>query len=219
MSGGGLSAFVEAAVGRRAAVVHGWIWAFAYILYLQYTVTFVVYDILPPVFPGVSGSTARRSNWWCPSSRSCARTWVRAMLAGLGVLAAVQLVLMVVLAVIEFSHSSAHLTSHPELADTGKATGNTALLFVCASLPLYLGAEVRGGSKTMRRVAGGDCGRRRCIPGDGNPVRGSSRRAARRRGPRSRNRSGLQRPRPRGARSRTSGSLGSGTPGSRGSPT
>ena len=57
-SGGGLSAFVEAAVGRRAAVVHGWIWAFAYFLYLPYTVTFVVYDLLPPVFPGL---TAYRS--------------------------------------------------------------------------------------------------------------------------------------------------------------
>src|SRR5579862_1220313 len=34
VSGGGLSAFVEAAVGRRAAVVHGWIWAVAYFLYL-----------------------------------------------------------------------------------------------------------------------------------------------------------------------------------------
>jgi hypothetical protein len=34
---------------------------------------------------------------------------------------------------------------------TGRAVGGTALLFVCASLPLYLGAEVRGGSRTVRR--------------------------------------------------------------------
>ena len=53
VSPGGLSAFVEAAAGRRAAVAHGWIWAFAYFLYLPYTITFVVYDLLPPVFPGV----------------------------------------------------------------------------------------------------------------------------------------------------------------------
>jgi len=53
VSGGGLTAFVEATVGRRAALAHGWIWAFAYFLYLPYTVTFVVYDQLPPVFPGV----------------------------------------------------------------------------------------------------------------------------------------------------------------------
>jgi hypothetical protein len=34
---------------------------------------------------------------------------------------------------------------------TGRAAGSTALLFVCASLPLYLGGEVRGGSRTIRR--------------------------------------------------------------------
>src|SRR4029078_4984787 len=33
---GGLTAFVEAAAGRRAALVHGWIWALAYFLYLPY---------------------------------------------------------------------------------------------------------------------------------------------------------------------------------------
>jgi hypothetical protein len=34
---------------------------------------------------------------------------------------------------------------------TGRAVGATALLFICASLPLYLGAEVRGRSRTVRR--------------------------------------------------------------------
>ena len=76
---------------------------------------------------------------------------LRAMLGGLGLLAAAQLVLMVVLAVVEFSHASTHFAGHPTLNDTGRATGNAALLFVCASLPLYLGAEVRGGSRTVRR--------------------------------------------------------------------
>ena len=67
VSGGGLSAFVEAAVGRRAAVVHGWIWAFAYFLYLPYTVTFVVYDLLPPVFPGISAVPLAHSSSSCRS--------------------------------------------------------------------------------------------------------------------------------------------------------
>jgi hypothetical protein len=35
--------------------------------------------------------------------------------------------------------------------DTTRAAAATALLFVCASLPLYLGAEVRGGSRVVRR--------------------------------------------------------------------
>jgi hypothetical protein len=151
VSGGGLTAFVEAAVGRRAAVAHGWLWAFAYFLYLPYTVTFVVYDVLPPVFPGISSYRTSLELVLPVVLVAIMLAPLRAMLVGLGLLAAAQLVLMVVLAVIEFSHASVHLTSHPELGDTSKATGNTALLFVCASLPLYLGAEVRGGSKTMRR--------------------------------------------------------------------
>jgi hypothetical protein len=52
-SSGGLTAFVAAAGGRRLAVAHGWIWAFAYFLYLPYTITDVVYDVLTPVFPGL----------------------------------------------------------------------------------------------------------------------------------------------------------------------
>src|SRR5947207_5343249 len=54
VSPGGLAAFVAAAAGRRVAVLHGWIWALAYFLYLPYTITFVVYDLLAPVFPGIA---------------------------------------------------------------------------------------------------------------------------------------------------------------------
>ena len=50
---GGLTGFVDAAAGRPTALVHGWIWALAYFLYLPYTVTYVVYDVLPQVFPGI----------------------------------------------------------------------------------------------------------------------------------------------------------------------
>src|SRR5207244_6593168 len=41
VSPGGLTAFVDAAAGRPAALVHGWIWSLAYFLYLPYTITFV----------------------------------------------------------------------------------------------------------------------------------------------------------------------------------
>ena len=151
VSGGGLSAFVEAAVGRRAAVVHGWIWAVAYFLYLPYTVTFVVYDLLPPVFPGITASRSSLELVVPVVLVAIMLTPLRAMLGGLALLAVAQLVLMVVLAVVEYSHTSAHFAGHPTLNDTGRATGNAALLFICASLPLYLGAEVRGGSRTVRR--------------------------------------------------------------------
>ena len=44
-----------------AALVHGWIWTFAYFLYLPYTITFVVYDLLAPVFPASRRTGARSS--------------------------------------------------------------------------------------------------------------------------------------------------------------
>jgi amino acid transporter len=151
VSPGGLSAFVEAAAGRPAAIAHGWIWALAYFLYLPYTVTFVVYDLLPPVFPGISAYRSSLELILPVVIVAVALSPVRLVLAGLGALAAAQLVAMVVLAAVEFRHVSAPFASHPSLNDTGRATGGTALLFVCASLPLYLGAEVRGGSRTIRR--------------------------------------------------------------------
>ena len=50
-----------------------------------------------------------------------------------------------------FSHAGVPVRAHPGLNDTGQAAAATALLFICASLALYLGAEVRGGSRTVRR--------------------------------------------------------------------
>lgn len=151
VSPGGLSAFVQAAAGRRAALAHGWIWALAYFLYLPYTVTFVVYDLLPPVFPGISAYRSSLELVLPAALVAVVLAPVRWLLASLGVLAAAQVVAMFVLAGLEFSRTSASFATQPGLNAIGRATGGTALLFVCASLPLYLGAEVRGGSRTMRR--------------------------------------------------------------------
>ena len=52
----------------------------------------------------------------------------------------------------ELSHVGARFAAHPGVDATGRATGGAALLFVCASLPLYFGGEVSGGSRTMRRA-------------------------------------------------------------------
>jgi hypothetical protein len=62
-----------------------------------------------------------------------------------------QLVLLLVLGGVQLANVPARVASEPGGDPTGRAVGATALLFVCASLPLYLGAEVRGGSKTVRR--------------------------------------------------------------------
>ena len=152
VSPGGLSAFVESAAGRPAAVVHAWIWAFAYFLYLPYTITFVVYDLLPPVFPGVQDYRSALELLIPAAIVAFVFLPVRPVLATLGVLGAAQVVVLLVLAGFEFSHAGAQFASHPSVNDTGRATGGTALLFVCASLPLYFGGEIAGGSRTMRRV-------------------------------------------------------------------
>ena len=152
VSPGGLSAFVQAAAGRRAALVHGWIWAFAYFLYLPYTVTFVAYDLLPPVFPGLAPYRSTLELVLPVALVLVALSPARPVVAGLAVLAAVEIVLLVVLGSVELGRTPA-LSAAPAGVDvTGRAVGGTALLFVCASLPLYLGAEVRGGSRTVRRT-------------------------------------------------------------------
>ena len=151
-TGGGLSAFVEAAAGRPAAAVHAWIWAFAYFLYLPYTITFVVYDLLPPVFPGVYAYRAVLELVVPAAIVALVFLPASPLLAGLGLLGATQVVVLLLLGGLELSHVGAHFGASPALDDTGRATGGAALLFVCASLPLYFGAEVRGGGRTMRRV-------------------------------------------------------------------
>ncbi|MGH2971350.1 MAG: hypothetical protein ACRDLE_04340 [Gaiellaceae bacterium] len=151
-SAGGLSAFVEAAAGRPAAVVQAWIWALAYFLYLPYTITFVVYELLPPVFPGINPYRAALELVIPAAIVAFVFLPVRTVLVSLGVLGVAQVIALVVLAGFEYRHAGARFASHPSLDDTGRATGGAALLFVCASLPLYFGAEVRGGGRTMRWV-------------------------------------------------------------------
>jgi hypothetical protein len=150
VSPGGLSAFVDAAAGRPAAVVQASIWALAYFLYLPYTVTFVVYDVLPAVFPGIHPYRAALELVLPAALVVVALSPVRPVVAALALLGAVQIGLLVALGIVALSHTSGSFVGSPELDGTGRAAGAAALLFICASLPLYLGAEVRGGSRTVR---------------------------------------------------------------------
>jgi hypothetical protein len=151
VSPGGLSAFVAAAAGRRAALVHGWIWAIAYFLYLPYTITFVVYDVLPPVFPGILPYRRALEIVLPVAIVLLVLAPVCWALVALVLVGVAQLVLMLVLGGVTLGHVPTRFAASPSLDPTGRAVGGTALLFICASLPLYLGAEVRGGSRTVRR--------------------------------------------------------------------
>ena len=151
VSPGGLTAFVEAAAGRRAALVHGWIWAFAYFLYLPYTITFVVYDVLTPIFPGLHPYRWVLELVLPVAIVALVLAPVRLALAALVLVGLAQLALMLVLGGVTLDHVPVRFAHEPSLGPIGRGVGGTALLFICASLPLYLGAEVRGGSRAVRR--------------------------------------------------------------------
>jgi amino acid transporter len=156
-SAGGLAAFVEAAAGKTAARVQAAIWIVSYFLYLPYTVTYIVYDLLAPVFPGLV--PYRGSLELVLPVLLCVFAFLplAGSLAVLGVVAVAQLVLVAVLGGLLFAHggaSSSTFTAHVGAAPLGRGVGAIALLFVCASLPLFFGAEVRGGSRAIRRGLG-----------------------------------------------------------------
>jgi len=151
VSPGGLTAFVDAAAGRPAALVHGWIWAFAYCLYLPYTITFVVYDVLPPVFPGIVPYRWVLELFFPVAIVVLVLAPLRLALVSLLVVGLAQLVLLLVLGGVTLANVPARFAAEPEADPTARAVAGTALLFICSSLPLYLGAEVRGRSRTVRR--------------------------------------------------------------------
>jgi amino acid transporter len=153
-SAGGLAAFVEAAAGKTAARIQAGVWIVSYFLYLPYTVTYIVYDLLGPVFPGVVAYRSALELLLPVGIALFVLLPLRGSLAVLGLVAAVQLVLVAVLGGLLFANggaSSSSFTAHVGAAPLGRGVGGIAVLFVCASLPLFFGAEVRGGRRTIRR--------------------------------------------------------------------
>ncbi len=153
-SSGGLYAFVEAAAGRRVALVQATVWAVSYVLYLVYTPVQIVYDLLPNVVAGERGLQTLLA-------LAIPLAIVVVMVAGraatlvvLGVLAAGQLVLAGILDGVTVAHFQVPLSSFAAGAAAGpvaKASAQTSLLYVCGSLPLFLGGEVRRPHRTIRR--------------------------------------------------------------------
>ncbi|MGH3508604.1 MAG: hypothetical protein ACRDPI_00050 [Nocardioidaceae bacterium] len=150
---GGLFGFVEAAAGRRAALVQGWLWVASYLLYVVYTTASIVYDTLPAVLPGIRPYRPL-VEVLLPIVLAVVMLAGRAVtLAVIGLLAAGQMILVVVLAAITIGHDSpaSSFGAHASNGSIGRATVQTALLFVCGSLPLFLGGEVARPTRTVRR--------------------------------------------------------------------
>ena len=149
---GGLYSFVRAGAGPRVAGVQAALWIGSYALYLVYTTASIVYDTLPAVLPAVRP--------WQPVLEVAIPVVLAgvvlagrtAAIAVLGVLAAGQLALVGALGAVSVGHA-APLSSfgvHAPAGDLALATGNISLLYVCGSLPLFLGGEVRRPARTVR---------------------------------------------------------------------
>ncbi len=150
-SAGGLTAFVEAGAGRRVAMGQAVLWIVSYALYMVYTIPQVVYDMLPAAVPlpvvlqpvlaiaiaVVVGGVALLPLRWAVS------------LAAL--LALVQVGLVVALAGVVLPHPARAAPVSPALGASLLATAQASLFYVCGSLPLFLGSEVRGGARATSR--------------------------------------------------------------------
>jgi amino acid transporter len=151
---GGLYAFVEAAAGRRVALVQAGLWIISYLLYLLYTTAQVVYDTLPAVLPG-----ERRYQPVLEIAIPVALAGVmiagrRVTLLVTGLVAAGQLAIAAVLGGVTLTHLGLPVSSFGASAPAGAlvtATGQTALLYICGSLPLFLGGELARPARTIRR--------------------------------------------------------------------
>ena len=151
---GGLTSYVEAAAGRRVALVQAALWTASYTLYLLYTSAYVVYDILPAAWPG--GHSYR------PALAVALPVGLAAVVLGgrrpamltIGALAVFQLLVVAMLDVIAVRHApgAAAFAVPDSGTELARATGGVATLFVCGSLPLFLGGEVRDSGRAFRRV-------------------------------------------------------------------
>ncbi len=153
-SSGGLYAFVEAAARRRVALAQAAIWIVSYALYLIYTTVQIVYDILPEVLPGERQYQTLLA-LLIPIVLTAVMVAGRASaLIVIGLIAAGQLALAGVLDAVTIAHLSTPVPSFGTGAPAGalaKASAQTSLLYICGSLPLFLGGELAHPALTIRR--------------------------------------------------------------------
>ena len=152
-SSGGLYAFVQQAMGARVAFVHGVLWSVSYLLYLPFTVTYIVYYLLPEiVFVSPTSQTVLEVGLpvFLSATVVVGRRASVVLLAGLGV-GQLALIGALIVALRNSAVPPSTIRSIPD-APLPIAAGlaGVSLLFVCSSLVLYLGGEARGGAKAMR---------------------------------------------------------------------
>jgi hypothetical protein len=140
--------------GRRVALIQAGLWIVSYLLYLLYTTAQIVYDTLPFVLPG-----ERRYQPVLEIAIPVALAAVmiagrRVALLVIGLVAAGQLAIAVALGGLSLANLTTPVTTFGASAPAGAlaiATGQTALLYICGSLPLFLGGELARPARTIRR--------------------------------------------------------------------
>jgi amino acid transporter len=152
-SNGGLYGFVEAAAGRRVALVQAGLWIASYALYLVYTTVAIVYDTLPTVLPGVRPYRTLLEIAIPVVIAAVMLAGRTVTLAVLGVLALGQMALVGALAGVGIAHGAelSAFAPHSPVGDLATPTAQISLLYVCGSLPLFLGGEVVRPARTVRR--------------------------------------------------------------------
>jgi amino acid transporter len=151
---GGLYAFVEAAAGRRVALAQAAVWIFSYTLYVIYTTVQIVYDLLPAVLPGERRYQTLLALVIPVTLAAVMIVGRTATLLVLGLIAAGQLALAGILDAVTVAHlhtPAASFSATAPAGDLAKASAQTSLLYVCGSLPLFLGGELAHPARTIRR--------------------------------------------------------------------
>ena len=151
-SPGGLYAFTEAAAGRRVAQVQAGLWIISYVLYLLYTTAQVVYDTLPAVLPGEQRYQGVLEVVIPVALAGVMIAGRAAALLVIGVIAVGQLVLAAIVGGLTVANLGFPLSSFGASAPAGSvatASGLTALLYICGSLPFFMGGEAT--PRQMRR--------------------------------------------------------------------
>jgi amino acid transporter len=157
-SSGGLYAFVEAAAGRRVALVQAGIWIVSYLLYLVYTSVQIVYDLLPTVLPGERSYQTVLALLIPVAIAGVMIAGRSVALIAIGLIAGTQIVLAGILDAVTLAHITTPASTFARGAPAGaaaKASAQTSLLFVCGSLPLFLGGELARPARTIRRGLSG----------------------------------------------------------------
>ena len=141
---GGLYDFTRAAAGQRVALIQAALWIVSYALYLMYTTAQIVYDTLPAVLPG-------EVRYQTLLEVVIPVVLAAVMIAGrtvallvIGVLAAGQLILAAVVGGLTVANIATPASTFGGSAPAGSvaiASGQTALLYICGSLPFFLGGE------------------------------------------------------------------------------